>query len=231
MGKRGEEDPYRLQRAAERRDAKAARPRKRKLGLSKIDVGAKMSFIGKDREISPTFSVWWKGLCNKLSAGPGTRHENPLPNIEAAHKAYMDNTSIGDYAAKIEELAMDLLHRRVDPKIGAPSIPKGKRTLADIAKNLSTDDLIARRKQNGWETNQYPGDRLRAIEENQAIDDELRQREAQHSVDLRNKVTGQDPRLKISRDALLSKLLDTARRLDRELAQLRQDLDRLRSFD
>jgi hypothetical protein len=58
-----------------------------------------------------------------------------------------------------------------------------------------------------------------------------RGREAQHSVDLRNRITGQDPRLKISRDALVSKLLDTARRLDRELAQLRQDLDRLRTFD
>lgn len=146
-------------------------------GGSEIELDGKMTFIGKNRRLSPTFTHWWKGLCSKLSAGPGTRCENPLPNIEAAHKAYLDNQGISVYAARLTKCRL----------------------------------------------------------ENEAIfvlqNAELQRREAQHSVDLRNKLTGQDPRLKITRDALVSKLLDTARRLDRELAQLRQDLDRLRAFD
>jgi hypothetical protein len=109
---------------------------------------------------------------------------------------------------------------------------RGRRSMC-VHQNVSTDDLLARLKQNAELQLSLleAKDRAKVLEENRTIDDELRQREAQHSVDLRNKLIGQDPRLKITRDALVSKLLDTARRLDRELAQLRQDLDRLRSFD
>lgn len=133
-------------------------------GISTIELGGKMTFIGKNRRLSPTFTHWWNGLCARRAL---------VPNIEAAHKAYLADASISSYAAeldviqsaarhRLENEALNTLHARVSPKIGAPQ---------------------------------------------------------------------QDPRLKITRDALLSKILDTTRRLDRELAQLRQDLDRLRSFD
>lgn len=238
-----------------------------------IKLGGKMTFVGANRRMSPIFSVWWDGLLKALG---DTDH--PLPNIEAAHKAYMSGASIGTYAGEVQRLRD--LHKVACKATGYndvectcdEAVDGSSWYVKDVikrVKDISAHRLVQHRQQNEISLGCGVGSavRTRIAKENEAISNELarrrqldadsllreeasrrqldQQQRSRHTCVKQGTSRGchacntgvpyphesEDDRLVTSRKALVEKITDAVRRIDRELAVVRQDLDRLRSFD